>query len=128
MALLGAGCGGTGTFKNETRPPEPIQLNGVISGGKLTIEPSQLGGGPVLLLIANETDNAETITLERSGNEGTPTRDVVGPVNPGATATVQESLSQGSYTVSVDSSGSIEPATLTVGPERTGSSGTLLLP
>lgn len=128
-AVMLIGCGGTGTFKNQPRAAVPLQLTGVVSDKQVTISPNRIGGGPIRLVIANETSQAHTITLERSGNEGEPNRDVVGPVPPQTAATLQQDLTQGQYSVTVDSSpNSIQPGTIDVGPKRNGSSGTLLLP
>ena len=126
-ALLIAGCGGGSKFKNEARPPVPIQLTGVVKDSGVTISPRRVGAGPVILTISNQTSGAHTITLEGNG-----TTDSVGPVNPLSTAKLQQTVKPGSYTVKVGSKQAsareIPPGTLTVTRERQNSSNTLLLP
>jgi hypothetical protein len=126
-ALLVTGCGGGSDFKNEPRPPTPVQLTGVVTDKAVTISPKRVGAGPVILLVANETQQAHTITLEGQG-----TTDTVGPINPLDTAMLQQTLKPGAYTVKAGSEAAtaheIKPGTLTVGPERSSSSNQLLLP
>jgi len=122
-----AGCGGSSEFKNDPRPPAPVQLTGVIRDDKLTVSPNRVGAGPVIILISNQTQQAHTITLD-----GTETKDTVGPVNPLDSAKIQQTLKQGSYTVKAGSAQAvaheIKPATLSVGPQRRDSSNQVLLP
>jgi hypothetical protein len=126
-AFTAAGCGSSSQFKNEPRPPAPVQLTGVIRDDKLTVSPDRVGAGPVILFISNQTQQAHTITLD-----GTETQDTVGPVNPLDTAKIQQTLKQGRYTVKAGSAQAvareIKPATLSVGPQRRDSSNQVLLP
>ncbi|MEA2421615.1 MAG: hypothetical protein QOF55_714 [Thermoleophilaceae bacterium] len=126
-ALLAAGCGGGKDFKNTPRPATPVQLTGVVTDKGVTISPNRVGAGPVIVIVSNQTGQAHTITLEGGGNT-----DTVGPINPLDTATLQSTVTPGSYTVKagskVASAHEIPPGTLTVGPPRSSSSGQLLLP
>ena len=126
-AALIAGCGGGDHFKNEARPPTPVQLTGVITDRGVTISPKQVGAGPVILTMSNQTDSAHTITLEGNGK-----RDTVGPVNPLGTAKLQQTLEEGTYTVKAGSKQAtanfIPPGELIVTSERPSSSDELLLP
>jgi hypothetical protein len=128
-ALALAGCG-EDDFENEARPPVPKQLTGVITDQKVTISPNELGAGPVVITVSNQTEASHTVTLESS--DGGTIREQVGPINPLDTATLQRTLEQGSYTVSAGSEAAvpkeIEPATLTIGEERKSGSDELLLP
>ena len=121
---------GEDDFENEPRPPTPVQLSGVITEEKVTVSPNQLGAGPVVITVSNQTDASHTITLESS--DGGTIREQVGPINPLDTATLQRTLDQGSYTVSAGSEAAvpkeIQPATLTIGKERKSGSDELLLP
>ena len=124
-----AGCG-EDDFENEPRPPVPKQLTGVITEEKVTVSPNELGAGPVVITVSNQTDGAHTLTLE-SSDDGT-IREQVGPINPLDTATLQRTLTEGTYTVSAGSEAAvpreIRPATLTIGKERKSGSDELLLP
>jgi endonuclease YncB( thermonuclease family) len=125
--ITAAGCGGSSDFKDEPRPPEPVQLTGVIRNDKLTVSPNRVGAGPIIILISNQTQQAHTVTLD-----GVDTRDTVGPVNPLDSAKIQQTLKQGKYTVKAGSTQAvpreIAPATLSVGPQRRDSSNKVLLP
>ena len=125
--VLLAGCGGGSDFKNEPRPPTPIQLTGVIKDNAVTVSPNKVGAGPIVLLIANESANAHTVTLTGANLDAQ-----VGPVNPQDTAKLQQTLKPGTYTVKAGSSSAVnrqpKPAKLTIGPERQSSSDQVNLP
>ena len=127
--LVLAGCG-EDDFKNEPRPPVPVQLTGVITDEKVTISPRELGAGPVVITVSNQTKASHTLTLESA--DGGTIREQVGPINPLDTATLQRTLEPGEYTVSAGSETAvpreIAPATLTIGQERKSGSDELLLP
>jgi len=124
-----AGCGGSSHFKNNPRPPETLQLTGVVNARAVSVEPSHFGAGPVIIQISNQTQQTHTVTLEGGPDN---VSEEVGPIHPLDTAQIQVNLKEGDYTVtassSKDSAAGIAPAVLTVGPPRKSSSGTLLLP
>ena len=124
--LVASGCGGD-DFKNEPRPPVPIQVTGVINEKRVTVSPDRLGAGPIVLTVSNLTAQSHTLTLE-----GEEVRERVGPINPQDTATIQKTLKPGTYEVSAGSSQAvaeeIEPDTLTIGRDRPSGSNDLLLP
>lgn len=121
---------GEDDFENEPRPPVPVQLSGVITDKKVTVSPNELGAGPVVITLSNQTDESHTVTLESTG--GGTVREQVGPINPLDTATIQRTLEPGEYTVRAGSERAvereIEPATLSIGEERPSGSDELLLP
>ncbi len=129
-AGLALGACGEDDFENEPRPPVPKQLTGVITEEKVTVSPNQLGAGPVVITISNQTDASHTVTLESSG--GGTIREQVGPINPLDTATIQRTLEPGEYVVKAGSERAvpreIKPATLTIGSPRKSGSDELLLP
>ena len=126
-ATLVAGCGGGSHFKNETRPPVPVQLTGVVNDRAVQISPKKVGAGPVIIIVSNQTNGAHTLTLEGNG-----TTDTVGPVNPMGTGKLQQSLKPGTYTLKAGSPQAtaqpIAPGRVTVTKERQSSSNDLLLP
>jgi hypothetical protein len=126
VAVLIAGCG-EDDFKNDARAPVRLALTGVIQDDKVTVSPAKIGAGPVEITISNQTDSTRTITLE---NESIIEK--AGPVQPGATATIQKTLEPGSYEVRAGSKKAvrkeIQPAVLTIGKERANSNNDLLLP
>jgi hypothetical protein len=125
-----AACG-EDDFENDPRPAVPKQLTGVITPQKVTVSPSTLGAGPVVITVSNQDEDAHTVTLESADGGGT-IREQVGPINPLDTATLQRTLTTGSYTVSAGSEAAVarevKPATLTIGKDRKSGSGELLLP
>jgi hypothetical protein len=126
-AALVAGCG-EDDFENEPRPPVPMELTGVIQDDKLTVSPSRnIGAGPFVITISNQTDAEHTITLE-----GESIVEEVGPVAPLDTATIQRTLAPGSYEVRAGSARAVRrgitPASLDIGAERKNSNSELLLP
>jgi hypothetical protein len=126
-AAVVAGCG-EDDFENEPRPPVPMELTGVIQADKLTVSPSRnIGAGPFVITISNQTDAEHTITLE-----GESIVEEVGPVAPLDTATIQRTLAPGSYEVRAGSARAVRreiaPASLDVGAERKNSNSELLLP
>lgn len=126
-ALLVAGCGGGKHFKNEPRPPVPVQLTGVVTDRGVTVSPGRVGGGPIILIVSNQTNEPHTLTLEGNGST-----DSVGPVNPLGTGKLQQTVSPGTYTLKAGSTqataNDLPPGTLTVTKERRSSSSTLELP
>src|SRR3954469_21816586 len=124
---LVAGCGGGSHFKNETRPPVPVQLTGVVNDKAVQISPSKVGAGPVIITVSNQTTAAHTLTLEGNG-----TTDTVGPVNPMGTGKLQQTLRPGSYTLKAGSQQAtaqeITPGRVKVTRQRQSSSSDLLLP
>jgi hypothetical protein len=127
LAAALAACGSDEDFKNDPRPPIPIELTGVIQDDRVTVSPAEIGAGPVSITIANQTDDPHTLILS---GEAVDAR--VGPVAPTATTTIRRNLEPGTYEVRAGSEAAvtreIRPATLDVGPERETSSGDLSLP
>jgi hypothetical protein len=127
LAASLAACGDE-DFANDPRPPLPIELTGVIQSEKVTLSPTKVGAGPVLLTISNQTDQEHSVVL--SG--GSRADAVVEGVVPTGTATIQRTLAPGTYEVRAGSDEAvpkeIEPATLKVGRERPSSSTDLSLP
>jgi hypothetical protein len=126
-AAVGAGCG-EDDFENAARPPVPVELTGVIQEDKVTVSPSRnIGAGPFVITISNQTDAEHTITLE-----GSSITEEVGPVGPLETATIQKTLRPGTYEVRAGSVRAvpreIAPASLDIGAKRENSNSDLLLP
>ena len=128
LLLLGfAGCRSE-DFRNEPRPPIPIQLTGVITEERVTISPNVVGTGPITILVSNQTDRSHTVSLQGRG-----VNEVVGPINPLDTATIQSTLQkQGTYRVRAGSpvatAQQISPGRLVVGIGRQSSRDSVQLP
>jgi hypothetical protein len=127
LAILTGACGDEDDFENQPRRPVPIELTGVIQPDKVTVSPSKVSAGPILITVSNQTDARHSVTLE-----GEAVKERVGPVPPLGTATILRTVEPGSYEVTAGSERAvrreIRPAKLEVGRERRSSSGELLLP
>lgn len=126
-AIAIVGCGGGKDFKNNPRPPVPLQLTGVITQKAVTISPHKVGAGPVVITVSNQTGESHTLTLDGQGIQ-----ERVGPINPLDTAQIQKTLKPGTYQVKAGSdkatTGTIAPATLKIGKQRASGSDKVLLP
>ena len=117
LAVLATGCRSE-DFQNKPRPPQPVQLTAVITPGRVSLEPNEIGAGPVVIVVSNQDDASHTVSLTGNG-----VREVVGPINPLDTATLQKSLAvEGVYRLSAGSPvagvDDIKPARLSVGRGR----------
>ena len=132
-AFVLSACG-EDDFANEPRPAAPLDLSGVITEQRVTVSPSDPGAGPILLTISNQTEMSHRVTLEGEGDDGTEISETTGPINPLDTATIQQSLPEGEYSVTANSDGAsgtvggIRPDRLVVGPDRGSASDELQLP
>jgi hypothetical protein len=125
-----AGCGAETTHVNDARPPAPIVITASIAKGEVSVSPRVFGAGPITLIVTNQTDRSQQITLETSDAPGSGKpgiRQETGPINPRDTARLTANVEQGSYRVHVKGNG-IRAATLDVGDPRKTSQQDLLLP
>src|SRR3954452_25279206 len=82
-----AGCGNTSTFKNQPRPAAPLVITAAILPDKVSESPSHFGAGPVSLVVANETDASQQVTIVRQVNGQTQDLpDQTGPISQHDTA------------------------------------------
>jgi hypothetical protein len=127
-ALTLVSCGSEADYKNDPRPPSPINISAAISAQKVTVSPQKFGAGPVTFLIANLTDDTQEVTVETAdlANKAG-IRQTTSPINPQGTATLKVDVEEGDYVVRTKSSG-IREAHITVGAERASSQDTLLQP
>ncbi len=115
-------------FSNAPRPPAPVQLTGVITDKRVTVSPNQVGTGPIVIIVSNQTDRSRTVSLVGNG-----VNEIVGPINPLDTATLQYTLRRpGLYRVragsEVATSAQVGAARLIVGAGRQSSRDDVQLP
>lgn len=125
-----AGCGGGTDYANADRPPAPISISIALLGGRVAVSPNHVGGGPVLLLIANESGRSRDVTLTepRGGGRSCVAEDASsGPINAQDAARMSLTLVEGTCEVGVVD-GALRPAQLIVGPERASAQQDLLQP
>jgi hypothetical protein len=133
------GCGSSTHFANHPSPPVPVNLTVYINDQRVSLSPSSVGAGPVVLIVTNQASKAESLTVLPAGaSAGQPLADT-GPINPQATTQVTVNLnSPGSYTFATAPNASTEaaaalptgvrPALLHVGKPRPSGSNQLLQP
>jgi hypothetical protein len=130
LAVPAAGCGGDeDDYANEPRPPAPITISARIGDDRVSVSPRDFGAGPVTLIVSNQTERAQELTLETDeiGGDAPGIEQNSGPINPGDTASLKADLRSGTYRVAVDGDG-IQGARLNVGDERPSAQNELLQP
>lgn len=128
--LVLAGCGSSGGYANGARPPAPINVSVSLTRDAVHVSPSRVGAGPVILLVANESDSSRSVTLASpdGGGAGCVVRPASsGPINPQGTARVALQLVEGQCRVGVEGDG-LRPALLVVGRRRTSAQDQLFQP
>ena len=116
--ILGA-CGQQDTDRSSSRTPVVVRITGVVTARQVSLSPSRIGAGPIVLTVSNQDEDSHTAVLE-----GGRTRAQVGPINPQDTATITAELPPGVYAVRAHSehagshSGGIHPARLVVDRRR----------
>jgi hypothetical protein len=134
-----AGCGSSGHFANIPSPPTPVNLTVYINDQKVSVSPSSVGAGPVVLIVTNQASTAQSLTVLPAGASAAQPIADTGPINPQATTQVTVNLNTpGAYTVGTTPNGSTEaaaalptgvrPAVLRVGKSRPSGSNQLLQP
>jgi hypothetical protein len=128
LAIVIAGCGGGEDYANDPRPASPINVTAAITAHKVTVSPRNIGAGPVVIIVANETPKAHRLTVETDtlGSDSAGIRQQTSPINPQGTATLKIDMRSGRYKVDVD--GDIPGARLKVGKDRPSSQDALLQP
>ena len=126
FALAAAGCGSSGSYKNEPRPPSPIVVSASISDQQVSVSPDHFGAGPIDLVITNQSSKAQRLVLEARGQRAGQ-KTATAPIDPTNTAELKADLTQGRYSIRVSGTG-IHAATLHVGHERPSAQNKLLQP
>lgn len=125
-----AACGGEDNgYANKPRPPAPIIISASIGKDRVSVSPRKFGAGPVTLIVTNQTERAQELTLETEeiGGSAPGLRQNSGPINPGDTASLMADLRRGTYRVGVDGA-QISATRLRVGAARPSSQNQLLQP
>ncbi len=126
-ALAVTACGNGGSYKNADRPASPIVLTSAITPKEVAVSPQRFGAGPVILVVTNQTNTSQRITVARNQVGETPFEQQTSPINPHGTASLKADLVRGVYEVKVDGSG-IKAGRLTVGARRASAQNDLLQP
>jgi hypothetical protein len=130
VSLPASGCGGEESdYANDPRPPATITIAARIGDDRISVSPREFGAGPIELIVSNQTEQAQELTLETDeiGGDAPGIEQNSGPINPGDAARLKVDLRTGTYKVAVDGDG-IAPAKLSVGDERESAQNELLQP
>src|SRR3954447_23717825 len=129
MGAIAVGCGSQSDYANKPRPPAPITVTAAIDKTRVRVSEPKFGGGPVVILISNQSGAPQKVTLESDelGAAHGGIKRSTGTIEPLSTGQLKVDAAEGSYTLSA-SGGNVAPATLTVGRQRRSSQNDLLLP
>ena len=108
------------------RPPPPINVTAAITNSQIKVSPRRFGAGPIVLIISNQSSDAQSVTFETGGGESG-IRQTTSAINPAGTAQLQIEVRQGTYQLSVEDH-RIRPAAVRVGRRRASSQNDLLQP
>ena len=127
-ALLSA-CGEEDDYENRPRPPTPIVVSASISTERISVSPRDFGAGPITLIVTNQTEAPQELTLETNeiGGGEPGIQQETGPISPGDTASLKAELREGTYRIAVNGAG-IQEAALDVGEPRESAQNELLQP
>jgi uncharacterized protein YfaS (alpha-2-macroglobulin family) len=127
LAVSASACGSdNASYKNTPRPPSPINVTAAITDSQIKVSPRRFGAGPIVLIISNQSSDAQAVTFETGGGEAG-IRQTTSAINPAGTAQLQIDVHQGTYELSVEDR-SIRPASLRVGERRASAQNELLQP
>jgi hypothetical protein len=119
-AALAIGACGQSDFKNNPRPPAPIELSALIVDNGVKVSPAkEVGAGPATITISNQTADPARVVFDG------PTEESSDQVIAGGTGSMKVDLKEGDYSVSTGESSATQ---FSVGPERPSSQNDLLLP
>jgi hypothetical protein len=128
LALAGAlsACGDDEDHANKERPAVSINVTAAIIDGRINVSPREFGAGPIRLIVTNQTDSEQAVTLATGGSEAgiTETSD---PITPSGTTTLEVDVPEGEYEITAGN-GQIRPASVTVGTARPSAQDQLLQP
>src|SRR3954469_11839097 len=95
-------------YANAQRPPTPIVVSASIDDQGVQVSPKRFGAGPITLIISNQSNASQQVTLETAERPGSgPGRRAVqtGPINPRETASVKADVTRGTYSLHVAGDG-----------------------
>ena len=126
LVLGGAACGAD-DFANDPRPPIPFDVSALITEDGISVSPAQFGAGVVRMTIANQTEQPQTLTLQRQDSDRLVVGRQTGSIDPGDTAELKADLDSGIYEL-VAERDDVDEATIKVTEQRPSGENVLLLP
>jgi hypothetical protein len=129
-ALVIGGCGNDNDYKNDPRPPSPINVTAFVGANRVSVSPNSFGAGPIVVIVTNQSNSSQDVTFQTraagSGGKGEVTQST-GPINPGDTGQIKLDVAEGKYLVRTGDD-AVRPAAVAVGPERASAQNDLLQP
>lgn len=123
VLVLVSGCGDK-SYKNDLRPPAPINVSAYVSSKAVSVSPNRFGAGPIVVIVTNQSQTSQEATFaDQTGG----THQQTAPINPGETGQLKLDVRQGRYLLKVGSP-TIKPATVTVGGQRQSAQNQVLQP
>jgi hypothetical protein len=119
-AVAVAGCGRS-DFKNDPRPPVPIEVSVKLAPDGVGVSPREFGAGLVNFTVANLTNATGSLAIRGPVDATSP------QIGPGDATTLKVDMKTGSYEASTDGF-TVASLGFTVGPQRPSGQNQLLLP
>jgi hypothetical protein len=138
LALGAAGCGSSGqTAASVATPPNPVSVSALIAQGQVSLSPTRVGAGPILLTVTNQSPRAASLVVMTGASSHVLAR--TAPINPQGTTQISVALQRGRYALAVASAAPRSDAqrsrqsgaagtTLRVGAARSGGGSAMLTP
>jgi len=138
LALGVAGCGSSSqTAAAVATPPDPVNVSALIGPGRVSLSPTRVGAGPILLTVTNQSAHAESLVVMAGSSSHVLAR--TAPINPQGSTQISVRLRRGSYELTAASVVSKTDAqrsrqsgtpgiTLRVGSARSGGGSAMLTP
>jgi len=60
----GGYSGGGSSYKNNLRPPAPLNITASVSNAGIAVSPGAFGAGPIVLIVTNQTGASQEVTFE----------------------------------------------------------------
>jgi hypothetical protein len=122
VALVALGGCGRNDFKNDPRPPVPLEATVEITNSAVQVAPSSFGAGLVNFTIANNSSDSAVFSI--TGKTDATSE----PIPANGNTTFKVPMATGTYEAGVYRKTSIKPVRLKVGAERPSAQNDLLLP
>ncbi|HEV2752911.1 MAG TPA: hypothetical protein VGV36_03625 [Solirubrobacteraceae bacterium] len=127
VLLLGAAACGGDDFANDPRPPIPLDVTALVTEDGISVSPAQFGAGVVRVIIANQTEEPQTLTLKRQDSDRLVVGRQTGSIGPGDTAELKADLDPGTYELLTERE-DVQEATIKVTEQRPSGENVLLAP
>ena len=121
-------CGGGADYANKPRPASPINVTAAISTKKISVSPKTFGAGPVVIIISNQSGQAQTVTIQTQelGGSQPGIKQTSNTIDANDTGSMKVDVRKGTYSISAKRG--VSPVTVEVGAARRSAQDQLLEP